>query len=257
MKRPTARPRPGPVACLVFTRKLPPAPLTAALFRQGFTVVERQFSRTFLELLTELDPEVIVAALDASHEDDLAVLRYIATHSGEHSVLALLDTYDERLAINALDAGAIAVLPVAAAGALVGAQAAAIRRSALGVLETEQPVQVLVGDLAIDMGRRLVTCRGERVDLTKSEFDIVALLARNAGRVLSPVEIVAGMGQIAASSTQAREMVKVHISHLRTKLARTCAENYLVTVRGVGYVVDRRASTGEDVAGNERARATA
>ncbi|MEX1103966.1 MAG: response regulator transcription factor [Dehalococcoidia bacterium] len=257
MKRPAARMRPGPVACLVFTRTAPAGLLTAALFRQGFTVIERQFSRTFLDLLAEVEPDVILLAINAGEPEDLAVLRFIATHAGEHSVLALIDPDGDELATSALDAGAIAVLPATAAASLVGAQANAIRRAVAGMSEDDEALHIVAGELAIDLGRRVVMCRGERIELTKSEFDILALLAKNAGRVLSPAEIVAGIGQMSGSAAQARGMVKVHVSHLRTKLGTAGALDYVITVRGVGYLFEQREPASQVANGNQRAAALA
>lgn len=223
----------------MFTRSAPAGPVTAGLFRHGFTVIERRFSPALPELLVELDPDVILASIDAAESEDLAVVRYIAAHAGDRPVLALIDTYTERHAASALDAGAVAVLPATASPDLLGAQATALRRAAFGAATTEDQSQLTAGDLVIDLGRRTVTRRGERIDLTKSEFDIVALLARNPGRVLTPSEIVAGIGQLSTSPGQARGMVKVHVSHLRAKLGSHRGMDYVVTVRGVGYLFEQ------------------
>lgn len=239
MKRPIQRTSPGPVACLVFTRSAPAGAIVAALFRRGFTVIERPFSETFHDLLAEVRPDVILAAIDVSEAEDLGVLRYVAGHGNEPSVLALIEPYRDHLAMTALDAGAVAVLPASAAPELAAAQAAAMLRAAQE-RAGENVSEIIAGDLAIDFDRRLVLYGGIRVDLTKSEFDILSLLARNAGRVLGPAEIVGGIGQTPESSAQARGMVKVHISHLRTKLASLGAVDFVVTVRGVGYLFERR-----------------
>lgn len=239
MKRPVPHTSPGPVACLVFTRTAPAGAIVAALFRRGFTVIERPFSETFKDLLAEVRPDVILAALDVAEGDDLGVLRHVAGHGRDASVLALIDPYRDHLAMTALDAGAVAVLAGDAAPDLVAAQAAAMLRAAQE-RAGENVSEILAGDLAINLDRRLVLYAGTRVDLTKSEFDILSLLARNAGRVLGPAEIVGGIGQTPESPDQARGMVKVHISHLRTKLASLGAVEYVVTVRGVGYLFERR-----------------
>lgn len=82
---------------------------------------------------------------------------------------------------------------------------------------------------------------GQPVDLTRSEFDILTLLARNAGRVMTPMEILSGIGQSPASEAQARGMVKVHLSHVRQKLGAAQAGEYVATVRGIGYAFERPA----------------
>ncbi|MGH2626497.1 MAG: winged helix-turn-helix domain-containing protein, partial [Anaerolineales bacterium] len=105
----------------------------------------------------------------------------------------------------------------------------------------EAPV-VHLRDLTIDFDRRRVSRGGKVVDLTRTEFDILGVLARNPGKVVSAAEILNAIGQFVSSESQARVIVKVHISHLRQKLEADNAERYVETIRGVGYLLERRES---------------
>jgi two-component system response regulator RegX3 len=90
------------------------------------------------------------------------------------------------------------------------------------------------GPVAIDLARHLVTVRGEPVNLTRSEFQVLRLLAENPGQVFSRKEIMEELWQ-----TEFRGDVRacdVHISNLRQKVERDPQNPELVlTVRRVGY----------------------
>jgi two-component system, OmpR family, response regulator RegX3 len=90
------------------------------------------------------------------------------------------------------------------------------------------------GPVSIDLARHLVTVRGEPVNLTRSEFQVLRLLAENPGQVFSRKEIMEELWQ-----TEFRGDVRacdVHISNLRQKVERDPQNPELVlTVRRVGY----------------------
>ena len=95
-----------------------------------------------------------------------------------------------------------------------------------------------VGELEIDFAAREVTAAGRRVVLTHYEFELLALLARSAGRVLSRDQILEALrGQELDAFDRS---IDVHISKLRAKLEPAPKEpRYIKTVRGVGYVMAR------------------
>ena len=90
------------------------------------------------------------------------------------------------------------------------------------------------GRCSIDLARHLVTIRGEPVNLTRSEFQVLRLLAERPGQVFSRLEIMEELWQSEfAGDVRACD---VHISNLRQKVERDPQEPELVlTVRGVGY----------------------
>jgi two-component system response regulator QseB len=91
--------------------------------------------------------------------------------------------------------------------------------------------QLRVGELVLDPAQRLVTLRGEAVDLSAMEFAVLEALMRRPGSVLSREkleEAVYGWGEEVASNA-----VEVHLHHLRRKLGSELIKN----VRGVGYRV--------------------
>ena len=90
------------------------------------------------------------------------------------------------------------------------------------------------GDVSIDLARHLVTVRDEPVNLTRSEFQVLRLLAERPGQVFSRLEIMEELWQ--SEFTGDVRACDVHISNLRQKIERDPQDPELVvTVRGIGY----------------------
>jgi two-component system, OmpR family, response regulator CpxR len=98
--------------------------------------------------------------------------------------------------------------------------------------------RIEVNGVALDPGTREVFCGGQPVELTTIEFDILELLMRAAGRVLSRDQIMEALYNRKASPFD--RAMDMHVSHLRKKLV--CGDRELIkTVRGVGYQFARTA----------------
>ncbi len=96
----------------------------------------------------------------------------------------------------------------------------------------EEPLQV--GDMTIDMAKRAVRIRGEHVQTTFVEFEILRALATSPGRVFTRDMLLARIW--GDSAYRDPRTIDVHIRHLREKVERDSKEpEYLFTVRGVGY----------------------
>ena len=94
------------------------------------------------------------------------------------------------------------------------------------------------GDLEIDFAAREVAIGGTRLALTSYEFDLLATLARAAGRVLSREQLLDALKGAEYESFD--RSIDVHVSKLRAKLEpNPKAPRYLKTIRGVGYVLLR------------------
>ena len=91
-----------------------------------------------------------------------------------------------------------------------------------------------MGELVIDYNKHQVLVRGENVKLTLSEFRIVALLGKHAGKVLTYDAIIRELwGPRAGSGNQ---ILRVNMANIRRKIERNPAEpEYLFTEVGVGY----------------------
>jgi two-component system, OmpR family, response regulator len=90
-----------------------------------------------------------------------------------------------------------------------------------------------VADLVVDEAARTVTRDGTEVELTRTEFDLLAALGRNVGTVVSKARLLA---MVWGFETYDENLVEVHISALRRKL-EAAGPRLVHTVRGVGYVL--------------------
>ncbi|MEV6557846.1 response regulator transcription factor [Nocardia sp. NPDC051756] len=117
-------------------------------------------------------------------------------------------------------------------GELVARLRALLRRRVI----TERPdTQVRVGQVQIDLAGHRVLAAGTPVDLTKREFEVLAMLADNPGIVLGREQILATVwGYDFATDTN---VVDVFVSYLRRKLEAPGAPRVVHTVRGVGFVL--------------------
>jgi DNA-binding response OmpR family regulator len=96
----------------------------------------------------------------------------------------------------------------------------------------------VAGGLVVDFDARDVTVSGRRVILTHHEFELLAALARAAGRVLSREQLMDALGGEGHESFD--RSIDVHVSKLRAKLEKDPrAPRYIKTVRGVGYALIR------------------
>lgn len=119
---------------------------------------------------------------------------------------------------------------------LLGRVRAQLRRRELDRAVTAEggSSTIEAGEVSIDLARHLVTVRGEPVNLTRSEFQVLRLLADRPGQVFSRLEIMEELWQSEFSGDV--RACDVHISNLRQKIERDPQDPELVvTVRGIGY----------------------
>ena len=100
-----------------------------------------------------------------------------------------------------------------------------------------------IGDLCVDAGRRKVILNGEEIELTATEFDLVAFLARNAGRPFTREELLNSVWGYTFSGYE--HTVNTTINRVRTKIEKNPAKpRYLLTVWGVGYKMSEPSTAG-------------
>jgi DNA-binding response OmpR family regulator len=111
---------------------------------------------------------------------------------------------------------------------------AVLRRSELTPRSEDEGERLTSGDVVLDLARRTCDVRGERIELTYVEFEILAALMRSPGRVLSRRALLEAVWESADYREQ--RTIDVHVRHLREKLEADPSDPLLIqTVRGVGY----------------------
>ncbi len=192
-----------------------------------------------IELTAERTPDAIILDLSLPGISGLeACSRLREWYEGPILVLSVRSGDADKIA--ALDLGADDYLTKPfSTGELLARMRALLRRAS----PVASPLnEISSGELHIDLARRLVTLRGEPVRLTRIEFDILALLARNAGRVVTSSMLLDEVwGPEYVRDTQT---LRVHVSHLRKKIETPGdVPRFVLTEPSVGF---RFAETNED-----------
>lgn len=121
---------------------------------------------------------------------------------------------------------------------LVARIRAVLRRADAGVPSGDGIAVLHQGDLELDPGARTVRRNGERVDLTSTEFSVLALLVRNAGQVVSKSEL--SQQALGRELSRYDRSLDMHVSNLRRKLGPPPGgDERIKTVRGIGYLYTR------------------
>jgi len=168
--------------------------------------------------------DVMLPALDG-----FEVLRRLRKQS-ELPVIMLTARGDDVDRIVGLEIGADDYLPKPFhPRELIARVKAILRRSQRTGLGPERPLEA--NGVRLEPGARSVSCDGQPVDLTTTEFDILQMLIEAAGRVLSRDVLLERLD--GRESTAFDRSIDMHISHLRKKLGT--GTQRIRTVRGVGY----------------------
>ncbi len=88
-------------------------------------------------------------------------------------------------------------------------------------------------ELLVNLSNRTVHYKGEKIDFSRREFDIIEFLITHAGQVFDRERIYEGVWGLDAAGDSA--VIKEHISKIRQKLQKTTGRDYIETVWGVGY----------------------
>ncbi|MFO1426675.1 MAG: response regulator transcription factor [Steroidobacteraceae bacterium] len=206
--------------------------LVKGLRESGYGVEHCADGREGLFRATEGHYDIIIADRMLPHIDGLAIIGLLRKSGNRTPVLILsaLGTVDDR--VEGLRAGGDDYLtkPFAFAELLARIEALA-RRGA----EPEQASRLRVADLELDRYTRKVTRDGRELDLTAKEFQLLELLMRNAGRVVTRTMLLEQVWDLHFDPQT--NLIDVHMSRLRSAVDRGFPKKLIHTLRGVGYVI--------------------
>ena len=177
------------------------------------------------------DYEAIVLDIMLPGMQGLDVLRQLRTFS-DVPVLMLTARGEDTDRILGLELGADDYLPKPCNPRELAARLRAILRRARGAAGNSRGA-IKVGQVRIDPADRSATYARKDLELTSAEFNLVALLAANAGSVVDK-DTLSQKGLGRALSAYDRS-IDVHVSKIRKKLAALGGQDLIVSVRGVGY----------------------
>lgn len=227
-------PAPGPSVLVVEDEPAIADAVAYALAAEGFTVSVAPDGESALRLQLD-DVDVAVLDLMLPGLSGVEVCRRIRARSAV-PILMLTARTAEIDRVIGLEAGADDYLgkPFSMAE-LVARIRAMLRRRALDRKEAAEP-RVRVGGLELDLPAQSVVVDGRRVEVTQSEFRLLALLAREPGRPFSRREIVERLWR--STYVGDERICNTHVKNLRRKIESDPAHpQRLVTVRGVGYML--------------------
>ncbi len=200
--------------------------LRAYLSKEGFIVVEADNGHDALSLLRRREADVALLDVMMPGLDGFEVVRRIRAESGVPIIL-LTARGEETNRVAGLELGAddYVVKPFSAAE-VVARVRTQLRR--LRGPETAQPTQRL-GSVELDLEARRCTVDGVEVELTRRQFDLLAALMENRGRVHTREQL---LDEVWGSRYLSAKTVDVHIAGLRRRLGDAVT---IASLRGVGY----------------------
>jgi two-component system KDP operon response regulator KdpE len=203
--------------------------LRMGLVTEGYEVLEAPNGKSARELMVQR-PDVIILDLGLPDMQGLDLLRTLRDR-GEHAAIVVLSSRgDESGKVEALDSGADDyVTKPFGMNELLARMRAALRHQLQ--VQGERPV-FRVGDLTVDLVRRIVKIRDAEVKLSPKEYDLLRLLVQHAGKVLTHKFL---MGELWDQTTDA-QYLRVYVRQLRHKIEPDPERpEYILTETGVGY----------------------
>jgi len=207
--------------------------LAYPLRKEGYDVVAARDGRQALDLFAAQRFDLVVLDVMMPRLDGIEVCRRLRSRS-QVPIIMLTARDDEVDKVLGLEIGADDYItkPFSVREFSSRVKAALRRTRMMGAGHAEGAITA--AEMQIDLSRRQVKLRGERVTLTYVEFEILSALAHSPGRVFDRDTLLERVW--GDSAYRDPRTIDVHIRHLREKIERDAKEpEYLFTVRGVGY----------------------
>jgi len=203
--------------------------LRIGLTAHGYQTIEAPSGKAALDLLSQA-PDLIILDLGLPDAQGHELLRTIRARNESVPIVVLSSRGDEAGKVQALDLGADDyVTKPFDMGELLARMRAALRHQ----LQTqgERPI-FRVGDLSVDLVRRIVKVGEKDVKLSPKEYDLLRVLVQHAGKVLTHKFL---LGELWDDKTDA-QFLRVYVRQLRQKIeANREQPHYILTEIGIGY----------------------
>ncbi|MGC1345935.1 MAG: response regulator transcription factor [Methyloceanibacter sp.] len=203
--------------------------LRMGLETQGYQTLDASNAKAALELMSD-KPDLVILDLGLPDMEGLELLRQIRARREDLPVVVLSSRGDEAAKVAALDQGADDYVTKPFGMEELLARIRAALRHQLQV-QGERPV-FKIGDLSVDLVRRIVKIRDRDVKLSPKEYELLRIMVQHAGKVLTQKFL---LNQLWAVPIDA-QYLRVYVRQLRHKIepdpARPC---YILTETGIGY----------------------
>ena len=197
----------------------------------GFAVLTAGDGPSAIQAVRTRRPDLVVLDLGLPHLDGLDVTRTLRAEST--TPIVMLTARDDELdKLLGLELGADDYITKPFSPRELVARVRAVLRRSERATETGQTLAV--GDLVLDVPRMRTEVSGRSVELTSTEFSILATMARQPGRVFTRSQLLDAVRGVAFESYE--RAIDTHIKNIRRKIEPEPREpRYLLTVYGVGY----------------------
>jgi two-component system alkaline phosphatase synthesis response regulator PhoP len=202
------------------------------LEQANYEVITASNGQDALFLAREEKPNLVVLDISMPKMDGLEFTRKIRSELPGIAIIMLTARVEEMDRILGLELGADDyVTKPFSPRELVSRVRAVLRR---GNITSLGDVVLRVGALTLDKDRREAALSGKPLDLTPSEFELLATMMASPGRAFSRAELLEAVQGIAFEAYE--RTIDVHIKNIRRKIERDSSKpRYIITVRGVGY----------------------
>jgi two-component system response regulator RegX3 len=208
-------------------------PLVEALRREGFDTAVSATAGESLPLADRVKPDLVLLDVMLPDGSGFDVCRELRARS-RVPIIMLTARGEEADRVAGLELGAddYVVKPFSARELVARVRAVLRRAAESGERKIEGATEI--GDVRIDPGRRSVSFRGEELELSRKEFDLMRLLIENAGSVVTRERLIDEVWD--TNWFGSTKTLDVHVSGLRKKLDDDPGSpRYIHTVRGVGF----------------------
>lgn len=205
--------------------------LTITLTSHDYAVIPAEAGGEGIRLATSVKPDAVLLDLGLPDMDGTEVIRSIREWS-KMPIIVLSVRNQEEEKVKAFDLGAndYVTKPFGTAELLARIRAALRDAIVAQVEETE----ITLGDLQIDLMKRIVLLRGERIKLSPKEFNLLKVLAMNAGKLLTHQYLMQQVWGEAYSDDN--QYLRIYIAQLRQKLEKDPArDHFIINEPGIGY----------------------
>jgi len=201
------------------------------LTRAGFSVAVAADGQTGLDLARQRRPDLVVLDLGLPRLDGLEVARALRRES-DVPIIMLTARVDEGDRLKGFEIGADDYITKPFSPRELVARVSSVLRRAR--YDPERTTRFEIADLAIDSAKLRVERKGSAIDLTATEFQLLAALARHPGRVFTRSQLLDAVRGAEVESFE--RAIDAHIKNIRRKLERDPHRpSYVLTVYGIGY----------------------
>jgi len=197
----------------------------------GYAVITATDGVAALTMARAERPDLVVLDLALPRMDGLDVAKALRRESAV-PIIMLTARVEEADRLRGLELGADDYITKPFSPRELVARVRAVLRRVDGMSATGDRVQL--GDLTLDVARLKVTRRGTPIELTATEFQLLATLAKQPGRVFSRAQLLDAVRGVEVDSYE--RAIDAHVKNLRRKLEPDPREpRYILTVYGIGY----------------------